>query len=719
MHTLGAALRALAALDNDHASERNSAGFNGADSEVGNALAKLPEGGLSPRQARFAWTMLRKYRKQLAGQGIRWELIPEPPVPTDEMQAAWRARKAAGKIAPPQPRRSLVRQGDLLFIVAPFDQVHNAEIRATLPARFHKPSKRWVMDLPTTTDEVATLRAFARRHGYDVAPTVENTLDAVIRAAEAMHTASQAASSDITIAGLKRELYPFQRAGVAYATQAKRVLIGDEMGLGKTTQAIATVHYLDAYPALVVTTAATKYNWRREWLATVENQNLRVVVLNGKAADISNADVVVVNYDLLKKWLDPLLARNFASIIADESHYLKTETTQRTKLVHYLATGRMKRGRGAGEHEVIKREGIPVRILLTGTPIVNRPVELVSQIEILGHMRAFGNAWRFKNRYCGPQNNGRGTTFDGATNVAELNDKLRSLCYVRREKKAVAGELPPINRPTVVMPIDNRAEYVKAERNVIEFIRQAAQRDREFRKSIAHLPAEEQREALHHYSQQAAQRAAKAETLVRINTLKQLTAQGKLAAITEWVTDFLESGEKLILFAHHIATQQALLAAFPGALHIFGDDDAQSRDEAAQRFQHDPDAKLIICSISAAREGVTLTAASNLAFCELGWTPAAHDQAEARCYGRINDLHGATAWYLLAEDTIDETIAALIEDKRAVVAAVTSGGDIASRRKKGGSIFGDVVRVLAREGGVADTDALSVTESDGSDDDAE
>jgi SNF2 family DNA or RNA helicase len=73
-----------------------------------------------------------------------------------------------------------------------------------------------------------------------------------------------------------------------------------------------------------------------------------------------------------------------------------------------------------------------------------------------------------------------------------------------------------------------------------------------------------------------------------------------------------------------------------------------------------------------AGQGITLTRASNVAFLELEWTPAMHDQAEDRCH-RIGQRDAVTAWYLLAAETIDETMARLIQSKRAVVAAVTDG----------------------------------------------
>jgi len=134
----------------------------------------------------------------------------------------------------------------------------------------------------------------------------------------------------------------------------------------------------------------------------------------------------------------------------------------------------------------------------------------------------------------------------------------------------------------------------------------------------------------------------------------------------------MESGEPLVLFADHVAIQKAALERFPDAAHILGADSALARREAVDAFQSEDGPQLIVCSLRAASQGITLTRASNVAFLELDWTPARHDQAEDRLH-RIGQESGVTAWYLMAPDTIDETMAALLQRKRSVINAVTDG----------------------------------------------
>ncbi len=167
-------------------------------------------------------------------------------------------------------------------------------------------------------------------------------------------------------------------------------------------------------------------------------------------------------------------------------------------------------------------------------------------------------------------------------------------------------------------------------------------------------------------------------------------ARGKLEAVTRWVEDFLESGEKLVLFGWHRQVVDALSERFE-APKITGDTPAKSRQATVDRFQGDPDTRLLVCNVRAGGVGLTLTAASNVAFCELGWTSAEHDQAEDRCR-RIGQRGSVNAWYLLAEDTIDTQIYALIEKKRAVVDAATEG----VTETAGTDILSEIKKLLAK-----------------------
>jgi len=208
----------------------------------------------------------------------------------------------------------------------------------------------------------------------------------------------------------------------------------------------------------------------------------------------------------------------------------------------------------------------------------------------------------------------------------------------------------------VPVSLDNEPEYRLAEQDVIAWLRRQPLDLRELDAKVA--------------------AALRAERLVRLNALKLLAARGKLHAALHWIHDFLSSGEPLVVFAHHREIQRAVLDRFPGALHVLGEDSQHARDQTVRRFQaaEGDEHELIVCSIEVAGQGITLTRSSNVAFLELDWTPAKHDQAEDRCH-RIGQQDAVNATYLLAADTIDESIAGLLERKRAVIGAVTDGRD--------------------------------------------
>jgi SNF2 family DNA or RNA helicase len=134
--------------------------------------------------------------------------------------------------------------------------------------------------------------------------------------------------------------------------------------------------------------------------------------------------------------------------------------------------------------------------------------------------------------------------------------------------------------------------------------------------------------------------------------------------------------------------QEAVLERFPAALHLLGRDSAAEREAAVRAFQDEGGPQLVVGATRVAGQGLTLTRASNVAFLELEWTPALHDQAEDRCH-RIGQRDAVTAWYVLAAGTIDETMARLIQRKRAIVGAVTDG-----RRLDGDGLVEEVVREL-------------------------
>lgn len=535
----------------------------------------------------------------------------------------------------------------------------------TIPGRKFQPNtKTWWVTVKR--DNVRFLQHFFTANTtFDVAEDVKNYVDGQVteldnedRQKEENFVLSSKHTSLIDLKPFKNglELRPFQKAGVEYAVANKRVIIGDEMGLGKTVEALATVHQLNAIPAVIVSPNSLKLNWRNEsfrWL------DYTVSVIDSKKEKNKvkkndwNSDIIIINYDVVDKFIEPLLALNPKVVIMDESHYLKNKKARRTRAVKQLA------------------ENAEYRIMLTGTAILNRPVELTSQLDILGKLDMFGGFWKFVNRYCGAYRTEYGLDLSGSTNAEELHNELRKICYIRRNKSQVLTELPEKQRSVVTLPISNESAYRSAESNIVAYLRNEIAEKDSFLKSIEHLSDEDKKIKTKEYHDKLATSAAQAEHLVQMNYLKQLSVEGKMEAAIEWVENFIESGEKLVLFAHHTKVVDELANHFK-CPKINGAVSVEERQRAVDSFQSDPNTKLIVLNLKSGSVGLTLTAASNVAFLELGWTPSDMEQAEDRCH-RIGQRNAVTAWYLLGESTIDTDIYDLIEEKRVVTNAINKG----------------------------------------------
>jgi SWI/SNF-related matrix-associated actin-dependent regulator 1 of chromatin subfamily A len=436
---------------------------------------------------------------------------------------------------------------------------------------------------------------------------------------------------------------PFQVEGAYHIERfGCRALLADEQGLGKTIQAILILaKHPKARPAVVIVPSSVKLNWRVEikrWLPRTKRN--RTYILNGRTpVDLPDTGIFIINYDIVKYWLPQLRKVNPQIVVCDESQYIKNPQAQRTKAI----LG----GRRRDEEALC--DGVPNRLFLSGTPAENRPVELWPVIHNL-RPDVFSNYMQFANRYCAAYPGRFGLNVSGASNIAELSALLRKTCMIRRTKAEVLPELPPKRRVTVPMEIDNRNEYQLAHDDLIAWMKS---------------------------QDQDITGALKAEALVKIEKLKQIAARGMVAGGIEWVNNFLTGGKKLVVYCHHEEVFREIVAALkehnPAQIH--GRQDAEEKQENTQKFQTDDSCRVVVCSLTAARLGITLTAASDTVFFELGWTPTAHDQAEDRTH-RIGQTQACMAYYLLAAKTIYGKIAALIDSKRAVISGLIDQREI-------------------------------------------
>ena len=586
------------------------------------------------------------------------------------------------------PPGSVRRDGNLIVIEAKFTAKLNARI-ARLPAKFKvrrsetdRRLHRWEARAnPRLSSEIGR---FLDETGFSATSEVrawggaQATADLQRNRRPEQNTEGESFSPPV----MGRVLRPEQLEAVKLGARAGVVLIADEPGMGKTTEALGVLAARGAFPAIIVSPAVGTYHWVRETETCLPG---KVVVIAVPGKPLPDADVIVVTWDYLGrhlpgekkkhpspedfKHLPDLIARRAKGVVYDESHMAKSGSSLRCKAAKLLS------------------RTIETRIALTGTPVENRPRELGVQLDILGILdKLFGGWWPFAKRYCGAHRTRFGLDTSGAAHLPELHSILRSSGhYIRRKKVG----LPPKSRVLIPVEIDNRREYVKAENDVVRWIGERAAEDLEFRASIAHLPPVEQKALIRTHRDSAEARAARAETLVRIGALKRLAARGKIGSATEWIDNFLESGKKLVVFAHHSDVIAAISSRY-NCPKITGSEVGIFRQRNIDRFQSDPSCRIIACNLRAGGVNVTLTAASDVLFLELGWTPTGMIQAEDRVH-RIGQGSSVTAWYLLSRDTIEERIFKLIEDKMSVVSAVVDGDEV----KAGKTVFAELVRSLA------------------------
>lgn len=580
----------------------------------------------------------------------------------------------------------------------PYSEAMVESIKARVPgAAFHRSSKTW----RTPIENIDKGLIWAQYHGLRVDPAVQREANLVRSKLEAMQKASYATESDFQVHGIAQELLPYQRAGVEYLTHMRRAILGDEMGLGKGVQALSAAVMTNAFPLIVVCPNSMKSTWAQvevpKWFPHLTTN----LVSGTGASKLPYADVTVCNYDILAARADDILALRPKGLIVDESHYIRNgqpkyicavcgvKVRVNSKQCSYGHTFQK-----PGEKWTVRRtEGVMklarsipedgMVVLATGTPVHNRPTDLIPQLMAVGHIEAFGGRHRFAKRY---YNEGE------PTNVLELNNKLRSTCYIRREKKDVYSELPELRISVQLMePTEEKMRHYRdVQRDVVEYL---AARARQL--------AEEAGEDPENAYWEKRLRAEAAEHLVRIAALKNACAEIKLPSVQDWVQDFLEDGEKLIAFAEHVSVVETLSDAFAAnSVKIRGTVKTADRLAAIDRFQTDPSCSLFVGNIASASEGLTLTAASTVAMVELPWTWEAVKQCAARCYGRTNDLHGAVLHALLVPDTIDMTIWQLLTQKRLMSEAITSGVDPEANK----SVLSDLVVQLAKRGLAAPND---------------
>jgi SWI/SNF-related matrix-associated actin-dependent regulator 1 of chromatin subfamily A len=448
----------------------------------------------------------------------------------------------------------------------------------------------------------------------------------------------------------------FQKKGVRKLIHFDgRALLADEMRLGKTLQ---TLLYCSTYkkkrPIIVVCPASIKYVWQYQaW----EHVKIRATVLEGTKISkmaakqlLATEKMIILNYEILVAWTPYLKRLNPQILIIDECHYIKSRSSQRRRAVKSLS------------------KKIPHVIAVSGTPLVNRPAELWTTLNVL-LPKEFPKFLTFAFRYCKPTYRPWGWQYKGAANLKELHRKLNSLCMIRRLRKDVLPEYKEPIREIIPLPIERKKEYYEAENDFIKWLNKK--------------------------SRARAKKAKGAQRLVQMGYLARLSAELKMPYVEQWIDDFLEStDEKIILCAIHHKIIKRLRKKYKKiCVVVDGTINAKEKELAKRSFMTSKKKRIFIGQINAAGVGIDLSKANTVAFVELDYVPGNHSQFEDRAV-HINKTTAVHVVYLVGKGTIEESRCNILQSKQQVVSSTLDGTAEANQL----NLYDELEKALRKKG---------------------
>jgi SWI/SNF-related matrix-associated actin-dependent regulator 1 of chromatin subfamily A len=420
---------------------------------------------------------------------------------------------------------------------------------------------------------------------------------------------------------------PFQRAGIEFLSQCEAALLAGEMGLGKTVEIAGLLNYLpEIVRVLVVCPASLKINWQRELARWLVDSSRSIAIWNGGRKPDPSADVVILNYELLGKFEMELKRAPWDLLVFDEAHFLKTPEAQRTKAAKRLVPYARR------------------RVCLTGTPMLGRPCELWSLLNLLDPAE-WPNFYAFAHRYCDPVKTSWGWDFRGTSNIPELRQRLHhSGLWLRRRKRDVLTQLPRIRRQTIALEI-GRSELLVA---------------------LSEELAEELGTKVEDFSELLDPERIPFELMSRI---RRVTGTLKTEEALKFIKEESEGYDsKTVVFGHHRNVLEKLAGSLENAVLVTGDTPLAMRQARVDAFQNDPAVRFFVGSTSAMGVGVDLTASSQAIFVEFDWTPGVLSQAESRLH-RLGQSDSVLVQYLVIAGSIDEKILAAVRAKMRLIDA--------------------------------------------------
>ena len=459
-------------------------------------------------------------------------------------------------------------------------------------------------------------------------------------------------NSNVQINNIKGTLYGFQKATVAWLLNNNgRGLVSLDMGLGKTFVSLAYVAHTKKEKTLIVVPASMKYSWADE---VSKWTKLKALVINSKSElglkEYNDHDIIILNYDILKKFFVFLTSVKFDCLVVDESTYIKNPNSIRSKILKKIS------------------QRIESVILLSGSPILNRTIELYTSLNVLDQ-NTWNDYYGFARRYCAAYQSRWGLDVSGSSNIPELKERIDEH-IIRKRKEDVLKDLPEKKFIDIPIQLENgvQGKYQLLENSLRSYLKETKNKTRaEIQKSLL------------------------AETLVKLNELRQLTSEGKIEATKELIQDVLSSGEKVIVFSSFNAPLNMFKKHFKKeAVMIVGSTSDIERKNAIDEFQSNSKIKVFLGGINSASMGITLTAASNVIFLDLDWTPENMRQGYSRCDRIGQKADSISIYQMIALKTIDQKMLKILKEKQGIIDKLIDGKEMVTKQKQG-TIFKDVI----------------------------
>lgn len=522
----------------------------------------------------------------------------------------------------------------------------------TLPgARFGSQTKEWTVPLTW-----ASCKILRNVWGSDlvVGPALESWawVEFNRRVSPSLEARNGAEDPDEDWPG-RSELYPHQRAGVDFLGVARSAVLADEPGAGKTATVIETLERSNIYPTLVVAPKSVLGAWKKEFARWAPLR--KVVIASGSAAQrrkalAEEADVYCINYEAVRlhsrvagygsirlkdgEKEEKELNRNWAAVVADEAHRLKDPKSKQTRAVKAV-------GQTATQ-----------RLALTGTPLANHPGDFWSIMNFVSPDE-WPSRVKFVDMFCD-------TTWNawGGTDITGLKRDMQGVFFsivdprfLRRQKAVVLRSLPEkvyLQRYTDLTP-KQRKLYKDLKK---EMLAELETGDLVVTEHIALLG-------------RLVQSASTMLDVTEGGTVECVEPSNKLDALEEILTDLDDEpavvfavSKKLINLAEERLERHGITTT-----RITGDETSEQRIDAIDDFQKGR-VRVILCTVGAGSEGITLTRSRNLIFLQRPWSLVQSVQAEDRVHRPGAEVHeNVRIWDIISNGTIDEDVISKLEDK--------------------------------------------------------